>query len=160
MHKFTTVFIILFSFSLKAQQVPQKVINATGSHFTNSGIQLTTNIGEPVTTLLTSPNNLVSQGFIQPLKTDVPTSLKAYVLLDNNFTLYPNPSISTLILSVNDNTIRLKRVDIYAENGQLILSSNLANSALDISALADGIYWIRPISDDKEFGLKQFVKTN
>jgi Secretion system C-terminal sorting domain len=160
MHKLILASVFLSSLSLNAQQIPQQVINASGSHFSNNGIQLTSNVGEPITTLLSSTDNVVTQGFVQPIKTDVPTALREFAALDNNFTLYPNPSVSSVFLTFNTDLVPLKRVDVYANDGRLVLSQTLSNSTIDVSSLTDGIYWLRPISDEKQFGLKKLVKTH
>jgi hypothetical protein len=46
MHKLIFASVFLSSLSLNAQQIQQQVINASGSHFSNNGIQLTSNVLE------------------------------------------------------------------------------------------------------------------
>jgi hypothetical protein len=160
MHKLILASVFLSSFTLNAQQIQQQVINASGSHLANNGIHLTSNVGEPITTMLSTNSNIVSQGFVQPIQSDLPTALKEYATLDNNFTLYPNPSVFSVTLTFNAEIVALKRVDIYANDGRLVSSQTLSNNTINVTELSDGIYWIRPISDEKVFGLKKLVKTH
>lgn len=150
--------VFLSSFTLKAQQIKQQVINSSGSHLIQNSLHLTSNVGEPITIMLSTTDNIVTQGFVQPIKTDVPTVLKEYAALDNSFTLYPTPSVSNVTLELKEPLIRVKRVDIYANDGRFVSSLALSNNSIDISQLTDGIYWIHPISDEKELGLKKLVK--
>jgi Secretion system C-terminal sorting domain len=86
--------------------------------------------------------------------------LKEFTQLDDNFMLYPNPTSGSINLTINDDKTTLKRIDIYGNDGRLLLSTTPSNQSIDISSLSDGIYWIRPISDDKQFGLKKIIKTH
>jgi hypothetical protein len=76
-------------------------------------------MGEPITTTLSTTANIVSQGFIQPIKTDLPTALKDFATIDDNFMLYPNPSVGSVNLTISEAHIILKRVDVYANDGRL-----------------------------------------
>jgi hypothetical protein len=160
MRKWLSSALIFSSWAINAQKIQQQVINSSGSSFSNNGITVAFNVGEPITSTLSTNNNVVSQGFIQPIKSDLPTALKEYAALDGNFMLYPNPTNGHINLTLNEGTITLKRVDIYANDDRLVLSRTLSNNSIDVSNLSDGIYWIRPISDEKQFGLKKLVKTH
>jgi Secretion system C-terminal sorting domain len=152
--------IILSSFVAKAQKIEQQVINSTGSIFSNNSISISFSVGEPCTSALSSTDNIVTQGFIQPIKSDMPTALKEYAHMDENFMLYPNPTEGSINLTINDGKTFLKRIDIYSNDGRLLLSKMPNSNSIDISSLSDGIYWIRPISDDIQFSLKKIVKTH
>ncbi len=152
--------IIFSSFVANAQQIKQQVINSSGSVFSNNSISVSFNVGEPLTSMLSTIDNIVSQGFIQPIKSDVPTALKEFAQMDDNFMLFPNPSVGSVNLTTNEPKTTLTHVDIYASDGRLMLSKTLTNNSFDMSSLSDGIYWIRPISNDKQFSLKKIVKTH
>jgi hypothetical protein len=158
MHNKLLISVIIFSsFVAKAQKIEQQIINSTGSVFSNNGISVSFSVGEPCISTLLSTGNNVTQGFIQPIKSDVPTALKEYIHLDDNFMLYPNPTEGSINLTINDGITILKRID---NDGRLLLSKMPNSNSIDISTLSDGIYWIRPISDDKQFSLKKIVKTH
>ena len=75
MQKLIFTLIVVSSISLKAQKIEQQVINSSGSNFSNNGITVTSNVGQTVIALLSSNNNIVTQGFLQPIKSDLPTAL-------------------------------------------------------------------------------------
>jgi Secretion system C-terminal sorting domain len=152
--------IIFSSFVAKAQQIKQQVVNSSGSVFSNNSISISFNVGEPTTSMLSSNDNILTQGFIQPIKSDVPTALKEFAQMDDNFMLFPNPSVGSVNLTINEPKTTLTRVDVYANDGRLVLSKTLTNNSFEMSSLSDGNYWIRPISNDKQFSLKKIVKTH
>jgi hypothetical protein len=160
LHKLLSLAIIFLSINAHAQQIQQQIINSAGSSISNNGITVAFNVGEPITSTITTNSNMVSQGYIQPINSDLPTSLKAFADLEDNFTLYPNPSVGSLHLNINEGNTKIKRVDIYATDGRLVFSQSATNQVIDISTLSDGIYWLRPVSDEKQFGLKKIVKTH
>jgi hypothetical protein len=160
MHKLLSSALVLSTLTVSAQKIQQQVINAAGGNFSNNSITISFNVGEPITTTLSTTDNILSQGFIQPIKTDLPTALKDFAAMDDNFMLYPNPSVGSVNLTISDAHIILKRVDVYANDGRLVLSKTISNNAIDMSSLSDGIYWVRPISDEKQFSLKKIIKTH
>jgi Secretion system C-terminal sorting domain len=152
--------ILLSSFAAQAQKIQQQVVNTSGETFSNNEIAITSSVGENLTATLVNNNNIVSQGFIQPIKSDLPTSLKAYEKMDDNFTLFPNPSVGFFSLEMSNQSTILNRVDVYASDGRLIISKTITTNLLDISSLPDGIYWVHPISVNKQFSLKKIIITH
>lgn len=149
--------IILFSSSVaNAQKIQQQIINSSGSVFSNNNISVTFNVGEPLTSMLSNNDSLLTQGFIQPLKIDLPTALEE----EDECVLFPNPTVGIVNVTINEPKITLTRVDIYTNDGRLVLSKNLTNNSFDMSSLPDGIYWVLPFSNDKQFCLKKIVKTH
>lgn len=159
MHKLIFTLIAVSSISLKAQKIEQQVINSSGSNFSNNGITVTSNVGQTVIALLSSNNNIVTQGFLQPIKSDLPTALLEFAKLDDGFDVFPNPTNGNVSLSFKDASTSLTRVDVYGSDGRLVISSN-PKTEVDLTALSDGIYWVRPISENKSFGLKKLIKTH
>ena len=69
--------------------------------------------------------------------------------------LYPNPAANTLYIS--QVTSPQARVYIYDLQGNLVIGKKIAGNAIDISDLANGIYWVRMIDNEKVFVCK-FIK--
>jgi Secretion system C-terminal sorting domain len=154
--KLLTLVILFSSFVANAQKIEQQILNSSGSMFSNNSISITFNVGEPMTSLLSTNDNSVTQGFIQPMKSDLPTALKE----DDDCMLFPNPTTGSVDVTINEPKTILTRVDIYTNDGRLVLSKSLTNNSFDMSSLPDGIYWVFPFSNDKQFCLKKIVKTH
>ncbi len=149
----------LLTHALIGQQISQQVINSSGSVFQSTTFSLTSNVGEAITTTFNTGNNILSQGFIQPIKTDVPTSLRPFADLDDKYTIYPTITLESVSFEFSDKTIDLQKFEIYGNDGRLVKSISNPQNAINLSDLANGIYWLRPIVANKQFGLKKIIKT-
>lgn len=67
----------------------------------------------------------------------------------SNFTYYPNPASDVLNISAGE---EITEVKVYAVSGQLLFTKevNAAQTTVDISALAKGVYFFKAINDTKE----------
>lgn len=67
----------------------------------------------------------------------------------SNFTYYPNPAKDVINISAGEAITQIK---VYAISGQLLFTKevNAAQTAVDISALADGVYFFKAINNTKE----------
>ena len=73
-------------------------------------------------------------------------------LLD--FSVYPSPS--SVILNVQSNTA-IMQIQIYNLLGQLVKSNSNQNT-IDISSVDQGIYFIKVIDENGNFGSQKVVK--
>jgi Secretion system C-terminal sorting domain len=156
---FITSLVGLFAYPLSGQQMPQQVINSSGTTFQAAAFSLSFNVGQTVTTTLANDQNTLSQGFLQPLKTDVPTSLLPFVELDGNYSVFPSLFTEGVNFEFPDKTLEIQKFEIYANDGRLVKSINQPQNSLNLSELSNGIYWLRPIVTNKQFGLKKVIKT-
>ena len=155
----TLLSLFLLSYSLSAQQIPQKVVNSSGTVFQINNVSITFSVGEPITSTLINTSTILTQGFIQPIKTDLPTSLLYLADLDAAFTTFPNPVTEGVTIEFTDKSITPLKYEVYNNDGRLVLSTSDSNSYINLSILSDGIYWLRPIVVGKQFGVKKIVKT-
>ena len=70
-----------------------------------------------------------------------------------NFQIYPNPATSILHVSSSQN---INLSEVYTLEGKLILKAN--GNELDVTSLQNGLYLIKVITFENEFGVKKFVK--
>ncbi len=77
--------------------------------------------------------------------------------LNNQLSVYPNPSTNKLNIEINSGTIQ--KISIYDLTGKLIktISTNTSKQELDISTLSPGLYFLDAVSDQRTFR-KRFVK--
>lgn len=159
MRKLLVLFFVLqFIGNLSAQQIQQNVTNASGSVFQADNLTITFSVGEPIISTLMNNNHLLSQGFIQPIKTDLPTSLLHFANLDASFTTYPNPVTEGVTVEFTDNSIIPLKYEVYSSDGRLVLNILESKSYINLSALSNGIYWLRPIVLGKDFSVKKIIK--
>ena len=80
----------------------------------------------------------------------------------NNFKIYPNPSKG--IISIDfDQTTEIKSLNIYSVLGQKVFVSNepiISNTAIDISVLRTGIYFLEFIDKENNTILKKISIEN
>lgn len=63
--------------------------------------------------------------------------------LTNNFTVYPNPTLSKLYFEGNQN-IQNQEVFVYNQSGQLVLTSKIAlDNSLNLETIASGVYLLQ-----------------
>jgi len=72
--------------------------------------------------------------------------------LENRIKVYPNPTKDKIFIDFSENEVL--KIQLYSVSGQLVLeenfSTNNASPAVDLSALASGVYHLRLISDEKQ----------
>lgn len=76
-----------------------------------------------------------------------------------NFSLYPNPSSSTLNITLEK---PIRQIEVFNNLGQLATKNvkilNERNSQINISKLAAGVYFIKLKTNDGEIGVQKFIK--
>jgi hypothetical protein len=72
--------------------------------------------------------------------------------LANNITLYPNPTPDRIFITTlsNGDSLHIKRMSIYAINGVKLIDKKQGFESVDISHLADGVYYLKIESNKGE----------
>jgi hypothetical protein len=100
--------------------------------------------------------NDMSVRFVRLIKTNPPNSASNSVEdCLNEIRIFPNPSTS--VLRVKTDT-QLKEITIFDASGKLVLKKNIGYSTLDISTLANGVYFIMFETIEGIKCSKKFVK--
>jgi hypothetical protein len=149
----------LFSSALMGQQLSQQVLNSSGMVFQSANFSISSSVGEPFTTSFSNADVMLTQGFIQPIRTDVPTSLIPFANLDDNYKVFPNVTSEGVSYEFSDKTLVAQKFEVYGNDGRLVKTLTNPDNFLNLSDLSNGIYWLRPIVADKQFGVKKVVKT-
>ena len=125
------IFAFLFANAAIAQTPKPAVVNATGQKIQNASFQLTYSVGEPLVTVISTPNDILTQGFIQP---DVASKADA-------FNYYPNPVIDELVL---ENVRRVTSYKVYDLVGREVLGGRIDRSrrrfVINLSSLTEAGY--------------------
>ena len=142
-------FLCFFSFfAAGAQSISSSIISTSGESHTNSQLSASWTLGEPITGLMTSSDNQLSNGYhsqysIETLSVRVP-DVKASILI------YPNPATEYLMInnsSGNEETI----LTIYTQSGQEVINKHLneAETKIDVRDLSVGVYIIKISSNNQ-----------
>jgi hypothetical protein len=151
----------------QAQSIERQVIGAAGSFQTASWGSLSSTSGEAVVSTLTAGSNVLTQGFQQPLISDV----MVYDIVLNNFSVqvYPNPASDIINVVINTNNAdKHYSVTVFDLPGQRldIPSQDISNGKqthilIDIHQLAAATYMIM-VADENNKQVKaiKFTKNN
>lgn len=163
MKKLITAFWLAVSLGTFAQvEVQNQALSTLGNSFTDGITVIDFTLGETFTSALTTSNQLITQGFEQPVR-------KKYIIIDpvvgieelenTAFLVYPNPFNQEVTIEVS--SLSELHVQIYDNSGRIIKNEKLNTlvTTLDLSELAVGNYQI-VLTDQKAFiGRIPVVKT-
>ncbi len=159
--------ICLLSNTSRAQSLDRQVLGAAGNYASASWGALSSTAGEGVINTSVTSSLVITQGFQQPLQSDV----AVYEVLASNtsVTVFPVPAADVVnVLIKTDNPVTHFTVNLYDMIGQqLILPSTLGmqgsaiNNSYDLRYIANGQYLIL-VTDDQGRQVKtiKFTKIN
>ncbi len=143
---------LLSAWSVQAQNSELQVVNANGGTTTINGIVYEWNVGEPITQTVAKSGIVITQGYLQPMKTKGGNSTanqNLEGLTQEQIKVYPNPATSIVLLQPNFNGKGLLNYTLYDATGKSLLqkTETLQNGnemqQLDVSHLANGQYWLQ-----------------
>jgi hypothetical protein len=114
------------------QDLKPAVVNATGQKIQSNNFQLTYSVGEPLITVLKAPDDILTQGFIQP-----------DVKKEGEFNYYPNPVVDELHLENADKIASYKVFDVL---GREVFGHRFAQPqrqvTINLETLAEAVFII------------------
>lgn len=143
-----TAFIALpIGFSAYAQSMSPAILNAGGGSATLNGNTFEWSIGEMVLVNTAHAGNLiVTQGLLQPLKTNGSTGLEVDQFVMDHVKVYPNPTENIFYIETDFHAVGELYCVLYDMSGKIVENKKLAinNQSVkvpfNISALAGGLY--------------------
>lgn len=155
----TKVFILLLLFPVAnclGQQLSNQVLVSAAGTATSGVISYSQSVGEPAVELMTSSDEVLTQGFQQP-------GVKEIIGIPPNGTgvnVYPNPATDFINVKLFGEKDRKFKIDVVTLTGTITHTVNLEFSSkyyyihqFDITKLTFGIYFVRVVSDDKIISL-------
>lgn len=140
-----TLFALLFARMMAAQNLSPTVVNASGGVIQNGFHSLEWSLGELVVSTLTSPANILTQGFLQPTANTVGTN---DLFDESRFTVFPNPVSDWL--NVQTDIPDIQTIRVYDVLGRLVLQSGF-QSTLDVHKLNSETYIISLFDKSNKF---------
>lgn len=125
-----------------AQSLERHVIGSGGAFFSDASAgSLSFTVGEAATATLVSANNVLTQGFQQPVESDIITAIAPTP--DAGLHLYPNPAHEQLVCY--DAHGRALSFIVRDAAGRVVVverSSFAGEHRFDVAELAYGPYWL------------------
>ncbi len=143
---------LLSAWSVQAQNKEIQVVNANGGTATINGIVYEWNVGEPITQTVAKSGIVITQGYLQPMKTKGGNSTATQTLeglSQEQIKLYPNPATSMVMLQPAFKSKGTLSYTLYDATGKVMLNKTemlqLGNELqeIDLTRLADGHYWLQ-----------------
>lgn len=128
---------IIFTMNIYSQTVQPFVVNVSGGYVQNDKIILDWSLGELAVTTMSTTNNLLSQGFLQPI-TD-PTTGISNDFPKGDIIVYPNPFSSHLYFKTSIPDIA--NISVFDILGREVLTIEFAYK-VDLHQLGYGLYFI------------------
>lgn len=140
-------------FAVCAQQsIAPSVNNLAGIDGKLSGTFITTSIGEPAITTITSRGNIITQGFLQP---------ELIPCAELEFRYYPNPAKDIINIEAYGCEVRIESMEILDLWGRLLATAEpTLNNELNLGDLAQGVYLVKVILTNEDVHTITVVKTS
>lgn len=136
---------LLFVRTIEAQNLSPTVVNSSGGVIQNSSHSLEWSLGELVVSTLSSPNNLLTEGFLQPNLAIVGTE---DLFDESRLAVFPNPVSDWLNLQTDIPDI--KTVQVHDVLGRLVLQSGF-QPLLDVQQLERGTFVVSLYDKQNQF---------
>lgn len=141
------ILFVLFSAHIRAQSLTPTVVSSTGNFKVTGGYSLSSTVGEPITTTVTSANYILTQGFQQQSLKGV--SVQEIQTENLNINVFPNPAaeeVNVLIFSPNASSTMVKLFDVLGR--EIAVPTNIINEGtqkqftLNLKSLSASMYFI------------------
>lgn len=147
------VLMLLPAFNSIAQLVSPAVTDAYGYKFSQNGTFIDMSIGELAITTIKSSDQVITQGFLQPISIEQPC-------VEPELVYYPNPVVKELTVAAIDCDVLVDHIETYDLFGKQVLLASSKNNKVDLSPIGTGVYIIRAYAADGQLiGTLKIVKT-
>jgi hypothetical protein len=148
---------MLFIANANAQTISPSTINAAGGSAVIGGNTHEFSIGEmTMVSTNTFANGSVTHGVLQPAKVII-ESIEDELSLNEQFSVYPNPSDGFLIIDAKGNALP-KAINVYDAIGKLVMQLNqkqiTSSTKIDLSAHAAGQYVLVLNTEKRNYNIK------
>jgi hypothetical protein len=155
MKKTLFIFVVLMSFSSIAQQATV----SSGGNATGIGGSVSYSVGQVAYTTQTGSTGSITQGVQQ--------AFEIYTLGVNDFpeiklsmSVYPNPTISTITLKVEDLSLNDLNIELFDIHGKKIQTEKIqnTNTIIELENLPSSIYILKVESGNKTIKTFKIIK--
>lgn len=135
----------------------QQNTDASGGNASGIGGSASFSIGQVDYITASDSSGNITQGLQQSYEILI---IRGIEEIDINLTLYPNPAVDFVVLSVQNTTIENMTYMLYDVQGKLIENKKLNDSQTSISMadLANDIYFIKVLNNVSELKIFKIIK--
>ena len=131
MKKTKLIFIFLLSFALTETKAQQSTI-ATGGEASGAGGTVSYSVGQVSYTNITNSNGYINEGVQQPYE-----FFTVGISTNNNislaYTAYPNPTVSSINLKVENTSLENLSYQLYDISGKLLINQKKTSNITSIT---------------------------
>ncbi len=131
MKKTKLIFIFLLSFALTETKAQQSTI-ATGGEASGAGGTVSYSVGQVSYTNITNSNGYINEGVQQPYE-----FFTVGISTNNNislaYTAYPNPTVSSINLKVENTSLENLSYQLYDISGKLLINQKITSNITSIT---------------------------
>lgn len=148
---------LLMSALMQAQA--QKAVIPVGGYASGAGGTVSYTVGQIDYNSATGTNGKSNQGVQQPHEILI-VGLDQYPGSDIQLSVYPNPTLSDVTLSVKNLKITNLKYQIFDANGTLLSNEKLngENTRISLNDLSAGTYILKVIEKDSEINAFKIIK--
>ncbi len=150
--------VLLLSLVFNGAQA-QESLNASGEQAVGSGGSSSYSIGQVVYTTNNGTTGSVAQGVQQAYEISSSAGIEVKGI-ELSCSVYPNPTVNTLILSVDDDLNSNLTYQLFDANGRMIAGNPVSEekTAIDMSDLVPASYFLKVNRDNKEIKTFKIIK--
>lgn len=152
---FSLIVLFFLSLSLFSQQNAV----ATGGDLTGAGGSVSYTVGQIDHTSKSSTSGIITEGVQQPYEIVVVTGI-TNTTVQLSINAYPNPVVDQLVLTLDQTSFSNVFYTLTDVSGKLISERKISDSRTEIQfkELAQGIYFIKVVSNNKEVKVFKIIK--
>lgn len=152
---FSLIVLFFLSLSLFSQQNTV----ATGGDLTGAGGSVSYTVGQIDHTSKSSTSGIITEGVQQPYEIVVVTGI-TNTTVQLSINAYPNPVVDQLVLTLDQTSFSNVFYTLTDVSGKLISERKISDSRTEIQfkELAQGIYFIKVVSNNKEVKVFKIIK--
>ena len=147
---FSIVVAVAICANINGQSLTPTVFSTSGSTFENANFSLSYSIGEPVTATVSTNNNILTQGFQQPVYEVVSDVTNYANSLSININVFPNPTDKLVHVEFNAPENKKAVMYLYDVTGKVISTETLQvniTQTINLENAASGQYHLK-ITDE------------
>jgi type IX secretion system substrate protein len=135
---------ILFSFlAVQAQNVTPAIVEAFNYSYGRNGVYVDMSIGELAITTIGSSENIITQGFLQPIDIEQPCDVPVLVS-------YPNPVVDKVTIEAAECDVYVAYVETYDLFGKSVLVADARQNTIDLTSIGVGVYLLRVYANNAQ----------
>lgn len=144
-----TLLILTIFLFYKSNLQAQHVFATSGSDISNSNINISYTIGEPLVSKINNSTISLSNGFQNAINLTI-TAINNNLFGQNELVIYPNPTKSNIFIE-NKSDITNLSYNLYSVNGNKVLHSSFnktTQQTIDMNTLGSGLYILEIVDNN------------